>query len=214
VSQQAKKNRDVIARNPDRSRNRILDAALKEFSARGFAGARVDAIARHAKINKRMLYHYFGDKAGLFREVLRRKLTERRALIEGASGNPCENLPFRFAMMCRDLDWVRLLCWEAVQYGGEKIFEEKFRRAGVARARTRVRREQAQGLLSSEFGENHLLLAKLSLTMFPVAFPQLTQIIMGKTVRDPAFQHDYAKFLKQFAVAFQPVTQRARRKGK
>ena len=58
-------------RDPDRTRSRILAAALAEFSSKGFAGARVDAIARRAKGNKRMLYHYFGDKEGLFRAVLR-----------------------------------------------------------------------------------------------------------------------------------------------
>src|SRR6266700_1747598 len=66
-------------RNPERSRERILVAAFKEFAAKGFAGARVDTIARRASINKRMLYHYFGDKKGLFREVLRRKIAERQA---------------------------------------------------------------------------------------------------------------------------------------
>ncbi len=57
-------------RNPERTRERILSAALKEFAAHGFAGARVDAIARRADINKRMLYHYFGDKQGLYLAVL------------------------------------------------------------------------------------------------------------------------------------------------
>ncbi len=192
-------------RNPQRTREKILTAALKEFAAHGVAGARVDAIARQAAVNKRMLYHYFGSKRGLFREVLRRKITERRALIEGASGDPAENLPFRFSIMCRDLDWVRLLGWEAVQFNGEKIFEEKFRRAGMARARARARREQAEGLLSSKFAAGHLLLAKLSLAMFPTAFPQMTRLITGKAVRDPAFQRDYAEFLKHFAMAFRPA---------
>jgi len=124
-------------RDPERTRGRILSAALAEFAARGFAGARVDAIARRAQSNKRMIYHYFGSKQGLFREVLRRKITERRAVIEGSSGDPVENLPLRFTMMCRDLDWIRLLGWEAVQNTGDRVQEEKFRREGTARARAR-----------------------------------------------------------------------------
>ena len=52
-------------RDPDRTRGRILAAAIAEFAANGLAGARVDAIARRAGSNKRMLYHYFGDKEGL-----------------------------------------------------------------------------------------------------------------------------------------------------
>src|SRR5437016_5435911 len=72
-------------RNPRRTRDRILAAALKEFAAKGFHGARVDLIARRARINKRMLYHYFGDKEGLFKAVLRRKISERQAWAESLS---------------------------------------------------------------------------------------------------------------------------------
>ncbi|HLZ53222.1 MAG TPA: TetR family transcriptional regulator, partial [Verrucomicrobiae bacterium] len=43
----------VTLRNPERTRERILSAALKEFAMNGFAGARVDAIAQRAAINKR-----------------------------------------------------------------------------------------------------------------------------------------------------------------
>ena len=84
----------MAERNPKRTRERILSAALREFAANGFAGARVDAIARRAAINKRMLYHYFGNKEHLFREVLRRKIAERQASAEGLSGDPAESLPF------------------------------------------------------------------------------------------------------------------------
>ncbi len=102
-------------RNPERTRGRILSAALKEFAAKGFAGARVDLIARRAAINKRMLYHYFGDKEGLFKAVLRRKISERQKWAENLSGDPEESLVFWFEAACNDRDWVRLLEWEALQ---------------------------------------------------------------------------------------------------
>ena len=53
------------------SPDRILAAAAAEFAARGFAGARVDRIARLARVNKAMLYYHFGSKLGLYVEVLR-----------------------------------------------------------------------------------------------------------------------------------------------
>jgi AcrR family transcriptional regulator len=43
----------------------ILGAPIEEFSERGFAGARVDAIARRAGANKQLLFYYFRDKQGL-----------------------------------------------------------------------------------------------------------------------------------------------------
>jgi len=66
-------------RNPERTSAAILDAATHEFAQKGHAGARVDAIARRAKINKRMLYHYFGGKDGLYLAVLERSYAAIRS---------------------------------------------------------------------------------------------------------------------------------------
>lgn len=57
-------------RDPERTQALILDAATAEFSTHGLEGARVDAIAARAGVNKRMLYHYFGDKDALFLAVM------------------------------------------------------------------------------------------------------------------------------------------------
>ena len=191
-------------RNPDRTRGRILAAAAAEFAAKGHAGARVDAIARRAGSNKRMLYHYFTDKEGLYRAVLRAKIAERRTQFEAAPGDPTENLPFRFDLMCRDLEWIRLLGWEALENKSGQVQEEKFRRQGLLRALKRLRGHQAAGRLTADFDRRHLLLAKISLTMFPVAFPQLTRLVTGSTVKDPKFQREYRGFLKKFATIFRP----------
>lgn len=57
-------------RNPERTKDAILAAATEEFSQNGLDGARVNQIAKRAGINKRMLYHYFGNKDDLFLAVL------------------------------------------------------------------------------------------------------------------------------------------------
>ena len=57
-------------REPERTRQLILEGAIAEFAEHGPGGARVDRIAARAKINKRMLYHYFGNKDALFLAVL------------------------------------------------------------------------------------------------------------------------------------------------
>jgi TetR/AcrR family transcriptional regulator len=49
------------------SRERILEAARAEFARYGYAGARVARIARHAQVNKQLLYYYFGSKLNLHR---------------------------------------------------------------------------------------------------------------------------------------------------
>ena len=55
---------------PEESRAAILQAAAREFAEQGIAGARTDAIAREAGVNKALLYYYFEDKETLYGAVL------------------------------------------------------------------------------------------------------------------------------------------------
>ncbi len=55
---------------PEESRAAILQAAVREFARDGIAGARTDAIARTARVNKALLYYYFKDKETLYGAVL------------------------------------------------------------------------------------------------------------------------------------------------
>ena len=57
-------------RQPEASRSAILQAALVEFAQEGLAGARTDAIAAAAGVNKALLYYYFRDKEALYGAVL------------------------------------------------------------------------------------------------------------------------------------------------
>lgn len=57
-------------RDAERTKAGILKAAREEFCEQGFNGARVDSIAARAKANKRLLYHYYGNKEALYRAVL------------------------------------------------------------------------------------------------------------------------------------------------
>jgi TetR/AcrR family transcriptional regulator len=57
-------------RQPESTRAAILDAAGREFAHEGVAGARTDAIARAAGVNKALLYYYFKDKETLYGAVL------------------------------------------------------------------------------------------------------------------------------------------------
>lgn len=56
-------------------REAILSAALEEFSAQGFAAARLDDVAKHAGVAKGTIYLYFADKETLFQELVRSMLT-------------------------------------------------------------------------------------------------------------------------------------------
>lgn len=67
---------DVTRRNPDRTRERLLEAGFLEIYSRGFQPASIDAIVERAEVTKGALYHHFPSKHALgyavFDEVIAR----------------------------------------------------------------------------------------------------------------------------------------------
>lgn len=112
-------------RNPVESRARILRAAEECFAESGYEGARMQAIANRARINKRMLYHYFGSKQGLYAAVLDRNFEQilrpacdagREALAAGGPRAAIRAIVRTYYDALRDHPrYVRLLLWEAAR---------------------------------------------------------------------------------------------------
>src|SRR5262245_52590634 len=101
---------DQRKRDPERTRERILEAALIEFSEHGFAGARTGAIAARAGVNAQLISYYFDGKEGLYRALQRRWETTEGAV---RPDTPLADLVegyLHFAAMQRA--WARLLAWE------------------------------------------------------------------------------------------------------
>jgi len=91
---------------PEQSRAAILDAAVREFAREGVAGARTDAIARSAGVNKALLYYYFKDKEALYQAVLDEVFGGVRVAIESALKQelpPRERLK---AYICAHFDYI------------------------------------------------------------------------------------------------------------
>ena len=103
-------------RNPERTREIIHKAALAEFADMGYGGARVDTIAERAGVNKRMLYHYYGNKDDLFLYVLERayekiRTHESRLDLENLSPEEAvkELVKFTFTYHHNNPEFMRLL---------------------------------------------------------------------------------------------------------
>jgi AcrR family transcriptional regulator len=115
----AKPRRAPGSRDPERTRAGILRAATEEFTARGLDGARVDDIARRAAVNKRMIYHYFGDKEGLYLSVLEATYAAIRTAEIGldlANRDPVEGMrelvAFTWAYFIEHPEFLSLLATE------------------------------------------------------------------------------------------------------
>ena len=74
---------------------RIITAARDEYAKRGFAGARVEHIARRAGVNKQLLFYYYHSKRGLFQAVLTQAAGELEAALAALAlpvGRPLDRL--------------------------------------------------------------------------------------------------------------------------
>jgi AcrR family transcriptional regulator len=67
---------------PEARRAAILSAALEEFSARGYEGARLEDVAKRAAIAKGTIYLYFADKEALFQELVRSMVNPILGMLE------------------------------------------------------------------------------------------------------------------------------------
>jgi len=74
-------------RKPESSAARILDGASDEFAAAGFAGARIERIARRTRLNVRMIYYHFGSKRGVYRAVLENIYEQMSAILHPQAGS-------------------------------------------------------------------------------------------------------------------------------
>lgn len=148
-------------RNAELSREKILAAALREFSDYGIAGARVDRIAKAAGCNKNLIYIYFESKEALFETILRKHLTR---IYEELHFTP-DDLPdyaariVDFAMANPDL--MRLLAWFGLE---QKVGSPAERSASAKDKVAALAIAQAEGTVSAAFPPAFLLTVIMSIS--------------------------------------------------
>ena len=196
-------------RDPDRTQRSILDAAASEFCAHGPAGARIDAIAGVAGVNKRMLYHYYGSKEGLFGAVLEDLLG---APLQGSGASLSATLIARHLHAAEHPDEIRLLMWEALADEGRDVAAQA-ERAAAWRDRVGETGAQRDVPLVIETDAAHLELTFVAIAIFPFAFPQLTRLITGRAISDHAFVEARGEFLSKLAALFETRAATARPDG-
>jgi AcrR family transcriptional regulator len=176
--------------------DRILAQALKEFSARGFSGARVERIARLARVNKRMVFYYFGDKETLFHAVLE-SVWRNGDVLKEVPDDPVAALQFWRDFYFRNESFVRLLLWEGLELKKPRALEERqtFWDASIARRE----RLAGPGGWRTSLDARQLLLAEIGVLIAPLALPHLTRLIFGQDAHAPAFQQQHAEFLRRLA---------------
>jgi len=191
-------------RNRERTRGSIVAAARAEFAARGYSGARVEQIAQRADVKKELIYHYFRSKEALFEEVRNSQLADAEAghaLPQSPLADPSQDVSslfsWRFNRMLGDLEWIKLLTWEAVQTDVAPPPNEDSRRATIRQGTAAIKAAQKRGRLPHDLDARFLQLAMFSLATYPLAFSQITAMVTGMASSDKRFQSAWTHFLQQ-----------------
>ncbi len=163
------------ARDAEASRRRLLEAGVKVFSERGPDGGSVSMIARQARINRRMLYHYFGSKEGLYRAAFRHAYeqlssaeVELADLALGAEDLLARLIRSYYRFHATHPRHVRLLMWENLRQGkAAREAEIGSIKAPIIEAlRIALDRGRREGRFRADIDEKQLLISCMALSFF------------------------------------------------
>jgi TetR/AcrR family transcriptional regulator len=179
-------------RDPERTRERILDAAVVEFGEHGFAGARISAIARRAGVNEQLISYYFDSKEGLYRA-----LQQRWQLISAGASRPelpiAEVVAAFLRLNIEQRSFARLLAWDGLAHTGSDAAEPD---AYFTEMVEELRRRQQAGELADDLDPAYVLLMLFAAALAPTVIPQIARRLTGLSADSPTFQAAYAEQLR------------------
>jgi TetR/AcrR family transcriptional regulator len=180
-------------RDPDRTRERILEAAMVEFGEQGFAGARISAIARRAGVNEQLISYYFDSKEGLYRA-----LEQRWKMISAGASRPDMTISDVVAAFLRlnveQRSFARLLAWDGLAHiGSDEVEQDAYFTDMVEE----MQRRQHAGELAADFDPAYVLLMLFGATFAPTVIPQIVRQLTGLSADSANFQAAYAEQLRR-----------------
>lgn len=177
-------------RDAERTKAAILKAARDEFCTNGFNGARVDAIAARARANKRLLYHYFGNKEALYLAVLLDAYQEIRRgerELRISQYDPVEAVDriirFTFRHFLANPWFPRLLSVENLQNAKfVKQIEnlDEIRSPIVGELKEIIARGHASGVFRTDVDPMQLYISIISLCYFYVSNMKTLSVVFGR----------------------------------
>ncbi len=194
-------------RDPIRTRNRIYQAARKEFGQHGYAGARIERIAKQSGYNIRLIYHHFGSKAALYRTIVEDTYTDLRkheAKLKLEEGDPWDSLKrlLQFTMQYfADHPEAEGIIRSENESGGRVVLHsEKVGTAGgmlLARLEGIVKRGQDTGQFGHWISAPNLYLTMTALCRFHLANSLTMSAVLGRDLQDQTWRQQWTAHATQ-----------------
>ena len=179
------------------TRKRILDAAAQEFIEKGFEAASISQVARRARLSKQLVHHHFPGKEYLFSQVHEFRFRPSARWEESMPEQLADLIAERFKRRASNIDYMRVLTWEAASIRKGALPGEKERKQRIDRYGKELKLLQKRGKLAPDLNNAMMHLTILALASYPLCFSQITRLVVGKAGTDPAFQRAWIKHLKK-----------------
>jgi TetR/AcrR family transcriptional regulator len=207
VSRRSPRGESAAPANGDR-KQAILEAAISEFSAKGFSGARVDAIARSAQANKQLIYYYFDSKIGLYEAVLGQLIERTSERMDVGDPHPSVSAAVTAhidrLLGQRGVEWLRFWLWEALESRPPGQHREVERVKMWARWVSDFERAQEHGEISERFDATMLALALNSIIVTPYLTPTVTKLMTGLDPDDASFKRRQLALVRSLLESLAP----------
>lgn len=198
-------------RDPVESQRRLLESALLHFARAGLNGARVEEIVADAGLSQRMLYHYFGDKEGLYVATLEHAyegIRRAEAALDLASLPPLDGIR-RLTEFTYDYYHAEPACMALLHQ--ENLLDGRFvRRSDRARALQAtlldslddlIRRGRTNGVIRRPIDAVQLYIDIAGLAYFALSNRHTLSAIFGRDLGDPAFLAERRRHIGDVVIA-------------
>lgn len=174
------------------TREALIDAAVAEFSRNGFAGARVDEIARTAGVNKQLVYHYFENKQGLYLVALESvyaEIREKEHRLSLGELEPVEAMTqliaFSFDYLAEHPEFIALLTDENRNQGSHILGSarlQKMHSPFIEMLEATLERGAKQGVFRGDFDAINVYISIAGISYFFFSNNHTLSAIFGKSL--------------------------------
>lgn len=217
MSPTPKKSTSPAKRDPEKTRARLLKCATRVFAKQGFQGGSLSEILKKSGVTKRMVYHYYGNKEGLYRavhihqwQVLAEWFAQELIPTEMPSQqkHPTQALLLKAVEIFHDFsathqDFLKLLLWDGLEGGkvSRSIWQET-RGPLYWRMEELVKAGQAQGVIPKELMPSHFIVSFMGMVLFYFTGANTLIDIFGQ---DPLSEDAVSERKKQTIALFQKM---------
>lgn len=185
--------RERQSKKTEITKEKILAAAEKEFSDKGFFGARIDSIAELSGVNKRMIYEHFTNKELLYETTLlavyaRLAECERTFIIDGLSpADAIKNLiHVYFSFLEENPTFVRMLMWENLN-NAKALSDEKSRTLkdpAIKYIKEQIRKGKSEGIFKPDADEYQIVVSVMNFGFSYFSNIHTLSVILGQKMSD------------------------------